>query len=39
MALSRPFEEDRLALPLSTLLPLQAIDGVMSLDFCPQVVS
>ena len=38
MALSRPFKEDRLALPLS--MPLfQAIDGVMSLDLWPQVVS
>ena len=36
MALSRPFTEDRLAL----LLPLlQAINGVMSLALCPQVVS
>ena len=38
MALSRPFKEDRLALPLSTPL-LRAIDGVMSLALCPLVVS
>ena len=39
MALSRPFNEGRVALPLSTPLFLQAIDGVMSLALCPQVVS
>ena len=41
MALSRTFREDRLALPaLSTYASLlQAIDGVMSLALCPQVVS
>ena len=39
MALSRPFKEDHLALPLFTLFLLQAIDGVMSLALCPQVVS
>ena len=38
IALSRPFKEDRLALPLSTPL-LQAIRGVVSLALCPQVVS
>ena len=38
MDLSRPSKEDRRALPLSTPL-LQAIDGVMSLALCPQVVS
>ena len=32
MALSRPFKEDCLAI-------IQAIDGVMSLALCPQVVS
>ena len=35
VALSRPFEEDRLA--IASLL--QAIDGVMSLALCPLVVS
>ena len=38
MALSRPFKEGHLALPLSTPL-LQAIDGVMSLVLFPQIVS
>ena len=38
MALSRPFKEDRLALPLSTPL-FQTIDGVMFLALCLQVVS
>ena len=37
MALSRPFKEDRLASSHASLL--QAIDGVMSLALCPQVVS
>ena len=35
MALSRPFKEDRLALPLSTPSLLQAICGMMSLGFVP----
>ena len=40
MALSRPFKEDRLALPLSTPRSLlQATDGVISLALCLQVVS
>ena len=39
MALSRPFKEDRLALPLSHASLLQVIDGVASLPLCPQVVS
>ena len=39
MALSRPLKEDNLALPLSAPLLLQAIDGVMPLALCPQVVS
>ena len=38
MALSCPFKEYPQALPLSMPL-LQAIDGVMSLALCPQVVS
>ena len=38
MALSRSLKEDRLAFPLSTPV-LQAIDDVMSLPLCPQVVS
>ena len=37
MALSRPFKEDRLELPLSTPL-LQVIYDVMSLALCQQVV-
>ena len=42
MARSRPFKEDRLALPLSTPHSSQAIDGVVSLaltPLCPEVVS
>ena len=42
MALSRPFKEDRLALPFSTPLSLsllQAIDGVVCLALCPQEAS
>ena len=38
MALSRPFKEDRLALPSFHASLLQAIDGVMPLVLCPQVV-
>ena len=38
MVLSRPFKEDRRALPLSVPL-LQAVDGVMSLALCLQAVS
>ena len=38
-ALSRPLMEDHWALPLSTPLSSQAIDGVMSLGLCTQVVS
>ena len=38
MAHSRPFKEDRRALPLSTPL-IKAIDGVMSLALRPLVVS
>ena len=39
MALSRPFKEDSLALPLFHASLLQAIAGVMSLALSPQAVS
>ena len=39
MALSRPFKEDRLTLPLSTHIPSRQSMVLMSLVLCPQVVS
>jgi len=40
MARYHPFKEDRQALPFSLpLSSVQAIDGFMPLDLCPQVVS
>ena len=39
MALSRPFKEDRLAIPFFHASLLQAINGVMTLALCLQVVS
>ena len=39
MALSRPFKENRPALPFLHASLIQVIDGVMSLILCPLVMS